>query len=138
MEYMDLIRAREGLSILQTAKFPISQLKTMRTIYRMNNEIADAMRFLADEERKIIAKYGGEVNDEGKIVFPQGDDPTDKAAQISDELEQLHESEVEWKFDKIEIPYSVLAGCGISLSPADLASIEVLITIVEDEKESEV
>ena len=124
MEYMDLIRAREGLSILQTAKLPISQLKTMRTIYRMNNEIADAMRFLADEERK--------------IVFPPGDDPTDKAAQISDELEQLHESEVEWKFDKIEIPYSVLAGCGISLSPADLASIEVLITIVEDEKESEV
>lgn len=59
MEYMDLIRAREGLSILQTAKFPISQLKTMRTIYRMNNEIADAMRFLADEERKIISKYGG-------------------------------------------------------------------------------
>ena len=56
MEYMDLIRAREGLSILQTAKLPISQLKTMRTIYRMNNEIADAMQFLADEERKIIAK----------------------------------------------------------------------------------
>ena len=136
MEYMDLIRAREGLSILQTAKLPISQLKTMRTIYRMNNEIADAMRFLAEEERKIITKYGGEVNGEGKIVFPPGDDPTSKAAQISSELEQLHDSEVEWNFDKVEIPYSVLTGCGISLSPADLAAMEVFITIVDDEKES--
>lgn len=134
MEYMDLIRARQGMSILQTAKFPLSQLKTMRTIYRMNNEIEDIIRFIGNEEQKIITKYGGEVNEEGKVVFPSCENPEEKAQTITLELEELHKSEVEWKFDKLEIPFSVLSECGVSLSPANLEAIEVLITITEDEE----
>lgn len=134
MEYMDIIRVKEGMATLQTAKFPLSQLKTMRTIYRMNNEIEEIIRFIGNEERKILAKYGGEVNEEGKVVFPACENPEEKAQTITLELEELHKSEVDWKFDKLEIPFSVLSECGVSLSPANLEAIEVLITITEDEE----
>lgn len=136
MEYMDIIRAKEGMATLQTAKFPLSQLKTMRTIYRMNNEIEEIIRFIGTEERKILVKYGGEVNEEGKVVFPSCENPEETAQTITLELEELHKSEVDWKFDKLKIPFSVLSECGVSLSPADLEAIEALIAITEDgEKE---
>lgn len=135
MEYMDIIRAKEGMATLQTAKFPLFQLKTMRTIYQMNNEIEEIVRFIGNEERKILTKYGGEINSNGQVVFPPCDNPEDKAQKVTLELEELHKSEVEWKFEKIQIPLSVLSECDVSLSPADLEAIEVLITITEEESE---
>lgn len=114
------------IGILNTAIAQIGELKfpvkTAWEIYKIANELADKIKFISGEEKKIIDKFGGEQIDDGNIKFK--DDASTKSAV--EELNRLHEGELDCDFDAVEIEFKDLSDCKIE--PRTIAALDGVVT----------
>ena len=97
-------------------------LKSSYAVFRLAKEIDAQKEFFIEEERKLITKYNGSVNEEGRISF---EDPANFELFAKDYTD-LNELEVEIK-EKLPIIIKLDAVEGGDFAPSDFFSLEGVI-----------
>ena len=99
MTQLQVTQAYKTLVELYRIKFPT---QTSKPIYNLKNLCKDIYEFVTIEESKIIQSYNGTLNADGSIAF-HGNDRKERMENCFNELNQLHETEVELAFSPITI-----------------------------------
>ena len=108
-----------SIAKLGELKLPI---KTAWAIHKISSELADKLRFLGEEERKVIEKYNGTILPNGNIQFANEEDSQNAFA----ELNTLHLEELECEFEPIEIAFDDIEDCKIE--PNILTGLNKVVT----------
>lgn len=108
-----------SIAKLGELKLPI---KIAWEIHKISNELADKLRFVGEEEQKIIEKFNGSILPDGKIQFSNNEDSHNAFL----ELNTLHEEELDCDFEPIEISFDDLSDYAIE--PNMLAGFDGVIS----------
>lgn len=68
-------------------------------VFHLKNALQEYVDFQAEEEQKLITKYGGAVRENGVVYIPD----KDKRQQFSDEYKKLLDLDVEMKTGMISL-----------------------------------
>ena len=119
MTQKEMINIIPTLQKLVGIKLP---LKSSYAVFRLAKEIDAQKEFFIEEERKLIEKYNGSINEFGRISFenPANFEP------FAQEYAELNNLEVELK-EKLPIVIKLDVVEGGEFAPADFFSLEGII-----------
>ena len=119
MTQKEMINIIPTLQKLVGIKLP---LKSSYAVFRLAKEIDAQKEFFIEEERKLIEKYNGSINEMGRISFenPENFEP------FAQEYAELNNLEVELK-EKLPIVIKLDVVEGGEFAPADFFSLEGII-----------
>ena len=121
MKHITIISAYGALKELSQLKLPI---KTAYAVYKMLKKADECYNFFVTEERKLIEKHGGVVEQTtGRISF--NDAGANAAFQA--EYMELHNLDIDWDLAPIQLDLDALDDC--KLTPSDFALLAEFITV---------
>lgn len=108
----------KALSELSNIKLPI---KTAWKIYKITDAFSDQVKFITEEEKKIINENNGTIDGTGNIKF-SNDIDTQKFVK---EINEFHNTELECNFETVELAIDDLADC--KLEPKLILSLKDIV-----------
>lgn len=123
MTQLEIQQSYKALKNISEINMP---LECAYKIYTMTNELEKHITFGAEQEKKIIARYNGEIRPDGLITIPDSDNYDD----FQRDMKELFELDIDVSIDPIEINVSQIKNAYIS--PADIKYLKNLIHFVND------
>lgn len=123
MTQLEIQQSYKALKNISEINMP---LECAYKIYAMTNELEKHITFGAEQEKKIIARYNGEIRPDGLITIPDSDNYDD----FQRDMKELFELDIDVLIDPIEINVSQIKNAYIS--PADIKHLKNLIHFVND------
>ena len=108
-------RAYTTMSRMWNMQLPV---RVAHEIYMLMKKLEPFHSYGIEQERKLVAKYNGEVSADGQILFRNKDD----APLFRSELIEMNDLEVEVEFEPVRIPFDAVAEG--TLSPMDICNLD--------------
>lgn len=121
IEIYKIANIYNALSGFASVKMPV---KVAWDIYKMSSELEDKMKFISNEEKKLIDTYKGTINDDGSIKFTTEED----TKKFADEANKLHMTKIKCDFDKLKLTFDELENCKIE--PKIISALSEVIEFV--------
>lgn len=122
MKYTNILKAQKPMQYIMKLRLPLRENKKSRAIYKMVLDIEEIVGYIQLEERKIIDKYQGVIQDNGTITF--GDDSVRAQACVM-EISEFENSEAEWDHEIVKLSEaSLVDDGGLTLSPEEIFYLE--------------
>ena len=106
-------------TLLMMSKKPMNSLSSYK-LFKIKKALADIVEFQAEQERKLVANYGGSVNENGRVMF------TDKTqeAEYGKAFKELQTLECEVNVEPIEMN-------PVEIPDMSISEIEILSPFIE-------
>lgn len=115
MTQYEVNKAYPALMRLSEFRLPV---KKAYGIYKLMRAVEGAYQFALGEEKKYLVEYGGNIGEDGSIVFAT---PTD-CAMFKDKVEELSNIDTDIEFEKVVLTESDLGEQ--MLTPGDIYNLE--------------
>ena len=119
MTQKEMFNAIPTIQKLVGTRLPI---KSSYAIFKLAKEIDSQKEFIIGEEKKLIEKYNGKIDEQGRITF---EDPS-VYENFSKEYANLNNLEVELT-TALPIKIDLNAVSGVNFAPADFLTLEGII-----------
>lgn len=125
MKYINILKAQRPMQAIMKLRLPVRENKKSRAIYKMVLDIEELVRYIQLEERKIIDKHNGVVQENGSINFGDNGDGALKAQACVAEIAEFENSDAEWTHEVVKLSGdSLVDDGGFALSPEELFYLE--------------
>lgn len=118
MNQRKIISAVNALSRFGTAPLPI---KVSYGVFKLRRQLEPHYTFELEQEKKLLAEFGGTVNKDKMISFEK----EENAVRFANALSELNDMEVDVDFDPVYIQLDELAGYRIA--PDDIEALQPFI-----------
>jgi len=115
MKQYQINRAYGALGRLASMQLPV---RDSRNVYMLSKQLEDAYNFELEQEKKLLEKYHGVLDKQGGVTFSN----TDDAQGFNEELNELHNIEVEVDFEPVTIQCDAMGNQ--TITPMDIACLD--------------
>ena len=115
MKQYQINKAYSALGRLANMQLPV---RDSRNLYMLSRQLEDAYSFELKQEKKLVEKYHGIIDNGGGVTFPN----SDEAKKFGEEIAELNNLEVEIDFDPVVISCDSIEDQRIS--PYDIACLD--------------
>ena len=96
MTYQQIVRAKQAIDEISKMSFPI---RISYQLFKIRKRIDELFEFEVGQEKMLVEKYNGSIQDNGGILF----DSKDISEAFSKEVKALLETEVDEEVEPVEI-----------------------------------
>ena len=108
MTYQQIVNAKQAIDEIGKLHFPI---RISYELFKLKKRVEQLFEFEVDQEKKLVEKYGGQIKNNGSILF----DSKEITETFGNEMAELLKTEVEEEFEPVDI--DITEAGDVSISP---------------------